>query len=68
MKRLIIVFIGDGVTEAGFEAAWHGDRAPGQIGETMAEAKTDGSDIANEVRLPLWTWFIPNPSVKPGLF
>jgi hypothetical protein len=68
MKRLILVFVVEGVAEADFEAAGHGDRAPGQIGETMAEPETDCSDIPNKIRLPLWTWFIPNPSGQPGLF
>jgi hypothetical protein len=61
MNQVVIMFVPTGAPQRDFEAALREHIGSVQVGETPPQSNADPVKITDNVQMPLWTWFIPNP-------
>jgi len=61
MNQIVIVFVPTGATQREFELALRDLSEPFETNKPEP-SKAEEATITDNDRLPLWTWFIPNPS------
>ena len=61
MNSIVIFFVPAGATRRDLEAALREHFAGLETGEAAARTEEDRAEFREPDKLPMWTWFLPNP-------